>query len=397
MFGPTQTVELNNKMVTSWLPLTTIHTVPTECLTAFMSRYDFTEPTSEPQPFTASIFALGLQYVLPFDLRSKAEVTGTGTCYLLYQTYLETQAEYALSLRPDNLSCIAPEVRTWQGQVGADFRSTRISLGPMECPFLYTTAASVAVNPQTTYYQCCPSGYSLKRFTQIEESLNDVNPTIANRECTSPFPPGHVVSFIERDNFGFPDQNLTTTVGLNGLDASAVASPINGYKFGAPSVSVTNTSTPSTLTTNAMSVPRTISTVIASSNIQTISTRSPNSQPTEFPENRPKTPVPKLSTGAGVGIGSSAVIGLLAFIALIGVCFQKQRRKQMQYTNEKECLEKQSGGAAIHQLSSNKEESSEMPAHVEAKELSSQTSPLELDSGGTLDPSEICEMASGNN
>jgi hypothetical protein len=189
---------------------------------------------------------------------------------------------------------------------------------------------------------------------------------------------------------------MTTTVGLYGLDASAVASPINGYKFGAPGVSVNNTSSQPVIATYGISFRETTATVTQSNDVKTTSTRSSNLEPTDFPETPPKTSALKLPTGAAIGIGSSAVIGLLVVIALISFYFRKQKRKQRQYTNEKECLEKQDGGAAIQQLCSNQEERSEMPTHVEAKELSSQTSPLELDVGGTLESSEICEMACGS-
>jgi len=110
----TRAAELNNGIVTSWIPLTT------------------PGPTFSAQCSSALYYMLGMQdpFIAGFD------------------------PYYGLSIE-GSVTCLATEQTEWWFQSNSP--ATTFQLGPFACPSEYTTATIRAINSITTEVACCPS------------------------------------------------------------------------------------------------------------------------------------------------------------------------------------------------------------------------------------------------
>jgi hypothetical protein len=191
-------------------------------------------------------------------------------------------------------------------------------------------------------------------------------------------------------------RSVLTTAGLGAI---ILAFQINGYNFDSRAENPFTT-TPA-LTTIATSTRAVITPGVTSSSVnQTSLSAMPRF--TGFPPGanpfRPATQRPELSTAAAIGIGSGSVIALIGLVAFVTFCFLKRRKRRArgfrrrQVTNEKESLGNPEYGEKSLTINKNSvlvrerdggqtKEPLEMLTEAEARELSSQTPPLELDSG----------------
>jgi hypothetical protein len=105
--------ETNNGVVTSWLPVTTALPSIQQCSTAIYSQ-------------------IGGGVALAFDP--------------WYGKFINTQ-----------ITCLPPAATLWWSQDLQSLSFTVTSLGPFECPQLYTTATTSALDSMSTFVACCPS------------------------------------------------------------------------------------------------------------------------------------------------------------------------------------------------------------------------------------------------
>ncbi|EPE25427.1 hypothetical protein GLAREA_01339 [Glarea lozoyensis ATCC 20868] len=275
--------EEGNGTVTEWLPLTSAYSAPPECAPQFTSLSNSISAAPDFFPWVGSAFELSLT---EYDGRQ--------------------------------IKCLPDAATQWRYQMGAGVgHSSRLSLGPMECPILYTTAASISLNSETTFYQCCPSSYSIMKMNQIEDVGDDVWSTNSNRACTSLLSSAQVVSYLEMRPRLSSQQMVTTTVGSG---ARVVASPLNGYKF------ATRGEDPSLMATVTMMVTPT-------SAIQPGTTATSNQPPvTGVANEASSTRLPTTST-RGVSLITLviivfAIVGLFAIFGVVAFCFLRRRKRK---------------------------------------------------------------------
>ncbi|EPE25429.1 hypothetical protein GLAREA_01341 [Glarea lozoyensis ATCC 20868] len=134
----------------------------------------------------------------------------------------------------------------------------------------------------------------------------------------------------------------------------------------------------------------------------------PGPIPTGFPSsrcgrsrNQTGLPIPRFAElMVGILIGISATLLLLGVIVLIR-CLKARRQKQKRsrMTTEKECLEEQDEEIGAKQVILDDEEICGMRTEstdAEARELSGDRSPLELNGEGIPEENDISEMAGGS-
>jgi len=117
--------ELNNGIVTSWLP--------------------FTTPAPAPTPYPSSCNSA-------FRLET---LSGSVTNLVAYDPW------YGQAIDTNYRGCLAPEQTQWWAQ--EKMPTTMFNLGPFACPTPYTTATTSSVGPGTTMVACCPRYVFLSR------------------------------------------------------------------------------------------------------------------------------------------------------------------------------------------------------------------------------------------
>jgi hypothetical protein len=230
--------------------------------------------------------------------------------------------------------------------------------------------------------------------------------------CSSLLYPSNYLVYLEvNTEITGTSASRTVISSVSGTGAKVFAYPLNGFNF-APRAQILLTTT-----TELSMIPASTGSAIPTSVTQT----SDSSQPsvTGFPSSsNPFQDVGRMkgsgiSTGAAIGLGSGAVIGLIGLIAFVAFCFSKRKRRRAmehrrrQMINKKESFRNLENGhgnwevntksALVVELDSNdNEKPSEMSNVAEARELSSQTSPLELDGERPTAPNERSEKDNRN-
>jgi hypothetical protein len=123
--------ELNNGIVTSWVPLTT--------QAAALSPY----PTSCKSAFRLETLSGSITNIIGYDP--------------WYGQAVDTKYQ----------SCLAPEQTQWWAQ--QLMPTTAFDLGPFACPTPYTTATTSVVSAGTTMVACCPR-YVLHLLLSIRDT-----------------------------------------------------------------------------------------------------------------------------------------------------------------------------------------------------------------------------------
>lgn len=109
-------IEVVSGVTTAWLPVTTAWPSNSQCETAMYNLREL--PTLSP---------------------------------VLYDPYYGQQINALLS-------CLPPQATSWWRSGNNDgTRSTIISMGPIVCPEMYTTALTQTLNSLSTFVACCPS------------------------------------------------------------------------------------------------------------------------------------------------------------------------------------------------------------------------------------------------
>ncbi|KGO75606.1 hypothetical protein PITC_050360 [Penicillium italicum] len=248
--------ETNSGTVTSYVPLTTTWTPPSECYT----KYRLDGP---------SLMAFDPAYGLDVE---------TG------------------------LVCGPPAMTTWweQGLLG-DHGSyaTRISIGPMSCPDNWSTLASSTKDSSSILQMCCPSGFY----------LGDAIPGSVAGNCLSNVFSGMTLTYgstayDDSTSWSMATTTLTSisTVGAIGLVGWNIKYPSTAT---ATSMTSTTTTTPSTSTATSMTS-ATTTTPSTSATSQNSNSGSSSGLDTGA----------KIGIGIGIGVGAIGVIALLTTLYL---------------------------------------------------------------------------------
>jgi hypothetical protein len=173
------------------------------------------------------------------------------------------------------------------------------------------------------------------------------------------------------------NQFVTTTVGLG---AKIVAVPMNGYKFSSSSAAPTGI-----LVSSSTPAP----------NSALVSSTSAISLPTIVPSVASKQALQGLSTATAAGIGIGAAVGIFGLVAFVIAFFFMRQKKQQRnriiaQQTSFENLEKRGVYAAaaptfapvVTSRDYYNKAPLEMSTEVEARELSGEMSPVELDGEG---------------
>jgi len=214
---------------------------------------------------------------------------------------------YGLDIDPA-VKCAPSAVTTWweQARLGVGgVEHTAISIQPLTCPHLWTTVATYIKDSSTTQIMCCPSGYSNPRATSGS----------VNGDCLSSVSKGMVLTYASTAAGVSTDWSMVTTT----LSASSNVGAIAVVGFNVARVTSTATADSSAGLTTASSD--------FSSRLSTSSFSDERSSPTgTAPSNSSSDD--GLSTGAKVGIGLGASLGILGIGALILTVFLHRCRRK---------------------------------------------------------------------
>ncbi|TVY43951.1 hypothetical protein LOCC1_G005551 [Lachnellula occidentalis] len=173
--------ELNNGIVTSWIPLTTqaaLSPYPSSCNSAFRLE----------------------------------TLSGTITNIVAYDPW------YGQAIDTRYQGCLAGEQTQWWAQ--QNLPTTVFDLGPFACPTPYTTATTSVVASGTTMVACCPSDYQYQ---------NQILPPLAGRQCLSALSSGQVIT-AKTGTIG--SSNWTdTTATITATDVGVWGNQLNGFVF----------------------------------------------------------------------------------------------------------------------------------------------------------------------
>lgn len=119
--------ELNNNIVTSWIPLTTPAPAP--------------YPSSCNSAFRLETLSNSITNIVAYD------------------------PWYGQAIDTNYQSCLAAQQTQWWAQ--QLMPTTMFNLGPFACPTPYTTAATSVVATGTTYVGCCPRYVFISCFSKV--------------------------------------------------------------------------------------------------------------------------------------------------------------------------------------------------------------------------------------
>ncbi|RDL31836.1 uncharacterized protein BP5553_09238 [Venustampulla echinocandica] len=188
----THLAELNNGIVTSWMPLVT--------------------PAPSPYP-SSCLSALRLE-----------TISGSVTNIVAFDPW------YGQAIDTAYRNCLAPEQTVWWAQQNAP--STVLNLGPFSCPTPYTTAAVSNIKAGTTLIACCPSNYAFQ---------GEILPPLSGRQCLSRLTSGQVIT-AKTGSIG-PNQWNITTATITATDVGVYGNQLNGFVFADASATATTTGT----------------------------------------------------------------------------------------------------------------------------------------------------------
>ncbi|KAF4631294.1 hypothetical protein G7Y89_g6839 [Cudoniella acicularis] len=272
MTATTLPPELNNNILTSWLPLTT--------------------PGPSQLPECASAFRLEL-------------LAGT-TSNVSVTNIVAYDPWYGQAIDASLRSCLAYEQTQWWDQDRAP--STIVNLGPFACPTPYTTATASVINAETTLIACCPSDYAFQ---------STILPPLSGRQCLSPLIKGQVIT-AKSGSLG----NWTSTIAtVTQTDLGIWGNQVNGYIFAdAPaSVSATSTAAP----TNTA-----ISNNAPTNSVTSAPQKSSTATPSIFSTMQGKIGI---GIAGGVGlIGICCLIGALVIFCRRGGARRKTRPSELE-------------------------------------------------------------------
>ncbi|TVY55362.1 hypothetical protein LCER1_G005645 [Lachnellula cervina] len=173
--------ELNNGIVTNWIPLTTqaaLSPYPTTCNSAFRLE----------------------------------TISGSITNIVAYDPW------YGQAIDTRYQGCLAPEQTKWWAQ--QLMPTTVFDLGPFACPTPYTTATTSVVGSGTTMVACCPSNYKYQ---------NQILPPLSGRQCLSALSSGQVIT-AKTGTIG-PNNWTDTTATITATDVGVWGNQLNGFVF----------------------------------------------------------------------------------------------------------------------------------------------------------------------
>ncbi|KAF4630062.1 hypothetical protein G7Y89_g8084 [Cudoniella acicularis] len=220
--------------------------------------------------------------------------------------------EYA-QLIPNAVQCLPTEVVQVDLQPTTDL-STRLSLGPFNCPSMFSTAATASVNSISTIVACCPSYRDDNKCistVSVGQSLviQSLSGGVVPREDS-----GITITGVGVTGYVFADDQISST------PITTTITPIIFY----PSASAgTATSTPATSTPSTLPSANAV-------NAQPTQTATPTSTPPPISNNSSG-----LSVGAKVGITLSVVFAVIAAVVLMaGFHMKRRHHKQLLGTPE---------------------------------------------------------------
>ncbi|KAG9234313.1 hypothetical protein BJ875DRAFT_509902 [Amylocarpus encephaloides] len=259
--------ELNNAIVTSWLPLT----------------------TARQSPYPASCNSA-------FRLET---LSGSVTNIIAYDPW------FGQAIDTSARGCLAAEQTQWWAQ--EKMPTTVYNLGPFACPTPYTTATVSTVNARTTLVACCPNNYIFQ---------DNILPPLSGRQCLSTLTSGQVIE-ARTGTVGNNTWSVTSAT-ITATNVGVWGNQINGFIFGAEVLGVVAASTtaPGANATPfaSTSIAGSISAIMTTG---AIATPLPNSL---FGKDE------VLSTGAKVGIGVG--VSVLIILACCSVFFLILRRRK---------------------------------------------------------------------
>lgn len=257
---------------------------------------------------------------------------------------------------PNAVSCLPAEVSQVALQTSSG--STKLSLGPFNCPSMFSTAATASMNSGTTIIACCPSQYTYREDTKCISTVS-VGQQVVIQSLS-----GAVAARAEATSNG---DIIVTGVG------------ITGYNF--KEVATTSQSISTTITANII-FPE--ATATASTSWQVVSTPSPTSSinaaggqtkvatPSPSPSPMP-TATGGLSVGAKVGITMSVVIAVIAVLVLIAGLHIKRRRNRQRRRRQRRELPREPDTIQIRR----KPKIIEIPGGIQTPPPQPQQEPLE--------------------
>ncbi|KAH6679366.1 hypothetical protein B0J14DRAFT_296301 [Halenospora varia] len=212
---------------------------------------------------------------------------------------------------PNAVSCLPVEVSQVALQTSSG--STKLSLGPFNCPSMFSTAATATVNSKTTIVACCPSQYTYREDTKCISTVS-IGQQVVIQSLS-----GAVAARAEATSNG---DIIVTGVGITGYNFKAEATE---------SQSISTTITANIIfpeaTTTASTSWQAVSTPSPTSSINTAGGQTKITTPSSSPS-----PIPTssggLSVGAKVGITMSVVFAVIAALVLIAGLHIKRRRNR---------------------------------------------------------------------
>ncbi|KAI0390217.1 hypothetical protein F5Y17DRAFT_79715 [Xylariaceae sp. FL0594] len=212
--------------------------------------------------------------------------------------------------------CLSTPVTTWweQGRfsyvtISSGQPHTALSLGPLVCPYAWSTLVSSVKDQSSTLALCCPSGYHL---------ANGVPGSVIG-DCHSDVEEGDIFIYQSTqwdDDTAWEEATTTLTA------SSAIAAiPIVGCNINRPAVPSSSTSdSSSTITTPA-------STSSLASSESATTTSSSHNNPGVMTNNNNNNK-DTLSTKAAIGLGVGIGFGLLLILTCVAAVVMLTRRRR---------------------------------------------------------------------
>ncbi|KAF4632821.1 hypothetical protein G7Y89_g5302 [Cudoniella acicularis] len=259
----TRGLEINNGVVTKWIPLTTTN-----------------PPASQAQCSSAIYFQPGNPYSL-----------------IAFDPY------YGLDI-DTKVTCLQTEMTQWWEQY-ADGSHTVVNLGPFSCPGGYTTATASTINSASTFVGCCPN----------VKSAGDIN------QCFSPITAGQTI-IAKSTVGGLTWYDTTHVVPAASASYSVGGAHVNGFVFNQAAVATPAAASTTTLAT--MSSSATTTQPVPSGGTQT---QIPTSTNISAAPHTPNAPILTNGAKVGIGIGVTlGVFGIICLVAVMFLLKRRGRQ-----------------------------------------------------------------------
>ncbi|KAJ3574875.1 hypothetical protein NPX13_g4220 [Xylaria arbuscula] len=218
---------------------------------------------------------------------------------------------YGLDIDP-SVRCVPNAVTTWweQGRLGnSDEEHTAVSLGPLTCPYEWSTVVSSVENESSTLAMCCPSGYYLG---------NGIPGSVIG-DCLSTVSQGMVLTYASTAEMAQDEWHTETTTLTRSSTVGAIA--IVGWNIELPTSTSSTTDTTSTLE----SIPVSSSSPHPSSSSPSLSSSPSHSSSQSSSSSKSH----QINQGAiiGIGVGVGLGVGGIALVLAI-VCLMRRRKKK---------------------------------------------------------------------